>query len=262
MEVGLRVCTVDRSVPPVLSLSLVKALPGGFLLDLSWCCQAETVVLFGPSGAGKSMTFRLLSGLATPDSGEIILGGEILYSHDQRINRPAQQRKVGYLFQHYALFPHMTAAQNILYGHPAPRSPTAQAELQALLSQFQLEPVAGARPDTLSGGQRQRVALARALMRKPAWLLLDEPLSAVDLAVRRSIRSELKRLQRHLNIPMILITHDLGEAFAMADRLIIYEQGRVVQCGAPEEILSNPASPIISEWAGLRHPAQAPVFSF
>ncbi len=250
------------STAPVLSLSLRKALPGGFMLDFSWHCHPEVVVLFGPSGAGKSMTFRMLSGLVTPDSGEIILGGKTLYSHAKGINCSPQQRQVGYLFQHYALFPHMTAAQNILYGHPAPRTPAALSELQALLGQFQLEAVAWARPAALSGGQRQRVALARALMRKPAWLLLDEPLSAVDLSVRRSIRSELKQLQRRLNIPMILITHDLGEAFSMADRLIIYDQGRVVQSGLPEEILANPLSPIISEWAGHCPPAHSPVFSF
>ncbi len=247
---------------PLLSVSLHKVLPGGFVLDLSWQCHSEIVVLFGPSGAGKSMTFRLLSGLVTPDSGEILLGGKTLYSHARRINLTPQQRQVGYLFQHYALFPHMTAAQNILYAHPTPRTAAAQAQLQVLLGQFQLESVAWAYPGALSGGQRQRVALARALMRKPAWLLLDEPLSAVDLTVRRSIRTELKQLQRRLSIPMILITHDLGEAFSMADRLIIYDQGRVVQCGLPEEILANPASPIISEWAGHALPTHQPVFSF
>ncbi len=245
-----------------LSVSIKKALPGGFLLDICWQASSGIVVLFGPSGAGKSMTFRMLSGLVTPDSGEIVLAQQMLYSHARQINLSPQQRQVGYLFQHYALFPHMTASQNILYAHPDARSQAAQTELQALLSQFQLESIALARPAALSGGQRQRVALARALMRKPKWLLLDEPLSAVDLTVRRSIRAELKQLQRRLDIPMIIITHDLGEAFSMADRLIIYEHGRVVQCGTPEQILSNPVSTIISEWAGHRALTHQPVFSF
>lgn len=233
-----------------LSVRFKKALASGFSMDVSWQAGREIVVLFGPSGAGKSLTFQILAGLVTPDEGHIQL--EDVVFHDSRgdIDLPPQLREIGYLFQHYALFPHMTTRENILYGHRQPQGNAAASDLAAMLVRFHLEGLEQRYPGALSGGQRQRVALARAMMRKPKLLLLDEPLSAVDLAVRRSIRTELKNLQRTLNIPMVIVTHDLGEALALADQLIIYDLGHVVQAGTPDEIIHHPQNEIIAEWAG------------
>jgi len=232
-----------------LSVQFKKAF-ADFSMDVSWQAGREIVVLFGPSGAGKSLTFQIMAGLVAPDEGHIQLGDAVFYDAQSDINRSPQSREIGYLFQHYALFPHMTTRENVLYGHRQPRSSEAAADFAAMLTRFHLEGLEQRYPGALSGGQRQRVALARALMRKPKVLLLDEPLSAVDLTVRRSIRTELKTLQRALGIPMVIITHDLGEALAMADQLIIYEHGRVVQAGTPEAIVQNPQNDIIAAWAG------------
>ena len=235
---------------------------GEFSLDVAWQAENGIVVLFGPSGAGKSLTFQVLAGLVTPEDGRLQLGDTLLFDRETGVNLPPRERAVGYLFQHHALFPHMSAEENIRFAHPVPRSAEAGAEAEALLRRFHLQGLARQHPRALSGGQRQRVALARALMRKPRWLLLDEPLSAVDLALRRSIRAELKQLQRSLTIPMVLVTHDLGEAFAMADYLVIYEGGRVTQAGSPEEILRNPENSVIAEWAGSAQVHGSRVFSF
>ncbi len=232
-----------------LSVQFKKALPG-FSMDVSWQAGREIVVLFGPSGAGKSLTFQILAGLVTPDEGHLQLGDVVFHDSHMGTDLPPQGREIGYLIQHYALFPHMTTRENILYGHPQPRSSAAASDLAVMLARFHLEGLEHQYPGKLSGGQSQRVALARAMMRKPKLLLLDEPLSAVDLAVRRSIRTELKNLQRTLNIPMVIVTHDLGEALALADQLIIYDLGRVVQAGTPDEIVHHPQNEIIAEWAG------------
>jgi molybdate transport system ATP-binding protein len=220
----------------------------GFALDVHWTSQEGIVVLFGPSGSGKSMTLQAIAGFATAEEGYIQVGERVFYDSSAPINLPPQQREVGYLLQNYALFPHMTVRQNVLYGHRAPGQ--AAREFQEMMALFQLEGLAERYPRELSGGQKQRVALARALMRKPRILLLDEPLAAVDSAVRKMIRSELKLLQRKLRIPMILITHDLSEALALADRLIVYEQGRVVQEGDPVEVVKHPINERVSELLG------------
>ncbi len=232
-----------------LSVHFKKAF-ADFSMDVSWQAGHEIVVLFGPSGAGKSLTLQIMAGLVTPDEGRIQLGDAVFYDAQTGINLPPQSREIGYLFQHYALFPHMTTRENVLYGHRQPCSGEAAEDFSAMLTRFHLEGLEQRYPSALSGGQRQRVALARALMRKPKVLLLDEPLSAVDLTVRRSIRSELKHLQRALGIPMVIITHDLGEALALADQLVIYHCGCVAQAGTPESIMQNPQNDIIAAWAG------------
>jgi molybdate transport system ATP-binding protein len=251
-----------KSMDIALSVQFKKAFPGGFSMEVSWKAGREIVVLFGPSGAGKSLTFQSIAGLVTPNEGLIRLGDKVLYDARAGIDLPPQSRDIGYLFQHYALFPHMTTRENVLYGHRQPRSSEAAADFAAMLTRFHLEGLEQRYPGALSGGQRQRVALARALMRKPKVLLLDEPLSAVDLSVRRSIRSELKNLQRALDIPMVIITHDLGEALALADRLVIYDHGRVLQSGTPEAIVQDPQNEIIAAWAGNTRLHGERTFSF
>lgn len=232
----------------------------GFPMDVFWEAANEIVVLFGPSGAGKSMTFQAIAGLTPLTDGRISVGGKLFYDSASRIDLPPQQREVGYLFQHYALFPHMNARENILFGHSDPKS--AREDLSEMVELFHLDGLENRYPGELSGGQKQRVALARALMRKPRILLLDEPLSAIDLAVRRAIRQELKSLQRKLSIPMIIVTHDLGEALTMADRLIIYDRGRVVQAGPSMEVVDHPVDEMVAELVGTIRLDAARIFSF
>ncbi|MBU6995625.1 ABC transporter ATP-binding protein [Ferrovum myxofaciens] len=232
----------------------------GFTLDVHWVSREGIVVIFGPSGSGKSMTLQAISGFSPMDEGYIRVGERVFFDSFATIDLPPQRREIGYLPQNYALFPHMTVRQNILYGHQAP-SPAAE-EFHEMITLFQLEGLENRYPKELSGGQKQRVALARALMRKPRILLLDEPLAAVDISVRKMIRTELKLLQRKLGIPMILITHDLSEALALADKLIIYEQGRVVQEGEPMEIIKHPLNERVSELLGQITIHTEPVFSF
>lgn len=242
-----------------VSLSFRKDL-GEFEIDVSWEADSEIVVLFGSSGSGKSMTFQGMAGLVPLTEGFIRVGEKVFYDSEKGIDLPPQAREVGYLFQHYALFPHMTARQNILYGHDDPRH--AQDELDEMLGLFHLRGLEERYPRALSGGQKQRVALARALMRKPKILLLDEPLSAIDLAVRRAIRAELKALQRRLAIPMVIVTHDLGEALTMADKLIIYHHGRVIQTGRPMEVVDHPANGTVAELVGSIPVHEERTFSF
>ncbi len=221
-----------------------------FPLELAWEAGNEIVVLFGPSGAGKSMTLQALAGLASPEKGLIRVGEKVLYNSSKGINLSPQQRGVGYLFQNYALFPHMTAEENIRFGHGDPKSRDADQDVSAMFSLFQIGELASRYPRELSGGQQQRVALARALMRKPGILLLDEPFAAIDITLRRGLRLELKNLQKQLNIPMVFITHDLSEALVMADKLIIYNRGRVLQEGTPEVIINNPKDELVAELVG------------
>jgi molybdate transport system ATP-binding protein len=230
-----------------VTICLKKSLEG-FVLDVHWSSQEGIVVIFGPSGSGKSMTMQAIAGFAPVDEGYIRVGERVFFDSSARIDLPPQRREVGYLLQNYALFPHMTVRKNILYGHHAPGQ--AIEEFHEMITLFQLEGLENRYPGELSGGQKQRVALARALMRKPRILLLDEPLAAVDIAVRKMIRTELKLLQRKLGIPMILITHDLSEALDLADKLIIYEQGRIVQEGEPMEIIKHPLNERVSELLG------------
>ena len=231
-----------------------------FPMDILWEASNEIVVLFGRSGAGKSMTFQAIAGLTPLQEGHIRVGEKIFYDSETRVDLPPQKREVGYLFQHYALFPHMNARENILYGHADPES--AAEDFSQMIALFHLQGLEMRYPKELSGGQKQRVALARALMRKPRVLLLDEPLSAIDLSVRRSIRNELKALQRRLSIPMIIVTHDLGEAVTMADRLIVYDRGRVIQAGMPMEVIEHPADEMVAELMGSIRVDAARLFSF
>lgn len=232
----------------------------GFTLDVNWATQEGIAVIFGPSGSGKSMTLQVIAGFVAVDEGYIQVGEQVFLDSSASIDLPPQRREIGYLLQNYALFPHMTVRQNILYGRRT--SGQATGEFREMIALFQLEGLENRYPGALSGGQKQRVALARALMRKPGILLLDEPLAAVDIAVRKMIRTELKLLQRKLKIPMILITHDLGEALSLADKLIIYEQGRVMQEGDPIEIVKHPLNERVSELLGRIAFHTEPVFSF
>ncbi len=228
-----------------LSVSLKKKV-NGFTLDVQWEIGNESVVLFGYSGAGKSMTLQLLAGLMEPDDGFIYLDGEVLFDSSKKINLPPQQRTFGYVFQDCALFPHMTVKENIAFGIKGVSRSEKERRVEEMIETFRLEDIQNKMPSEISGGQKQRVALARALMRRPELLLLDEPFSALDNPIRLEMRRLLKDIRERFNIPIILVTHDLIEAYTMADRIIVYSGGRVAQIGTPSEVFSAPATPEVA----------------
>ena len=208
--------------------------------------QGEFFVMLGPSGCGKTTLLRSIAGLDTLDGGEIHLG-------NQRIDQLAPHaRPVNTVFQSYALFPHLTIAQNIAFGLEMEGRPKAEvaARVTEMLELVQLSEMANRKPAQLSGGQQQRVALARALAKQPQVLLLDEPLAALDLKLRRGMQSELKRLQRTTGITFVFVTHDQEEALSMGDRIAVFNQGRPEQIGTPEEIYEKPASRFVADFIG------------
>ena len=204
------------------------------------------MVLLGPSGCGKTTLLRCIAGLESPDSGEIDL-------HGSRIDDvPVWKRRVNTVFQSYALFPHMTVAKNIAFGLEMDGMSKADIDsrVESTLELVRLGGLGARRPSQLSGGQQQRVALARALAKEPEVLLLDEPLSALDLKLRRGMQLELKRLQRQTNITFILVTHDQEEAMAMGDRVAVFDSGQIVQTGPPREVYLAPRTRFVADFIG------------
>nr|WP_315397916.1 ATP-binding cassette domain-containing protein [uncultured Duganella sp.] len=222
-----------------INIDIGKTLRSGartFELDARFASSSQRVVVYGPSGAGKSQLLKAVAGLMTPDRGRIELAGRCLFDGAARVDVAPQRRRVAYLFQDYALFPHLNVRQNIGFGlRRGWRNPLARADDETIrywLQAFELDHVAHQFPHELSGGQRQRVALARALAPRPTALLLDEPFAALDLGLRRRMRAELDGLQRKLAIPMILITHDPEDAEAFGDHVLRMEHGRIADAEA------------------------------
>ena len=213
-----------------------------FRLELELEIAGETVALVGPSGAGKSTVLRAVAGLIRPEVGTISLNGDLWFDADRRVNRAPEDRSVGYVFQDYALFPHLTVERNVAFG--------GKRGVRELLKRFRIEHLAGARPGQLSGGERQRVGLARALARDPAVLLLDEPLSALDAQTRETVRIELQELLHDLELPTLLVTHDFEDAVALADRVGVLLEGQLLQSGTPAELVAAPADPFVASLTG------------
>jgi spermidine/putrescine ABC transporter ATP-binding subunit len=215
--------------------------------DISLDIEAgEFVTLLGPSGCGKTTILRLIAGFETLDHGEIILNGRDV------TDDPPYRRPVNTVFQDYALFPHMTVAQNVGYGLRLTGMPRGEIREKVADALRMVDLLAKEEnlPSQLSGGQRQRVALARAIIRQPKVLLLDEPLSALDVKLREAMQVELKRLHQKLGITFLLVTHDQKEALVMSDRVVVLEQGRIAQCGRPDELYDRPASPYVADFIG------------
>ncbi len=241
----------------MLSLDIHKRLDA-FALDLRLDAPTKKIiVLFGASGAGKSLTLAAIAGFASPDAGRIAIDERVLFDAARGVNLEPQARKIGMVRQDLALFPHLSAADNIAYGMTGARAEKKQ-RVRELLQLTRLESFGARKPSELSGGQQQRVALARALAINPALLLLDEPFSALDLGTRMELRRELKELQRRLQQSMIFVTHDLGEAALLADEMAALDKGRVLQCATPNEILRAPLNVRVAQIVGVKNilPAQ------
>jgi molybdate transport system ATP-binding protein len=200
----------------------------------------SVTVLFGASGCGKTTVLRCLAGLERPEDGTIQFGSATWFEANRNVCLPPQERGIGFVFQDYALFPHLTVAGNVGYGLGALPASERRRRVNDLLTRFELSAQASQRPRQLSGGQQQRVALARALAARPRLLLLDEPLSALDAALREQLRGELRRLLAACDIPVLLVTHDRDEALALGDHLVVMCDGRVRQSGSILDVFSRP----------------------
>jgi molybdate transport system ATP-binding protein len=220
-----------------------KIFPGGETITVSFSFPADrnhVTVLFGPSGAGKTTILRSLAGLERPNSGRIQFGEEEWFDAEAGVMVPPQKRSIGYVFQDYALFPHLTVNQNITYGLKEDHRGDKARKLETIVQLVKLDGLGNRRPKEISGGQQQRVALARALIHKPRLLLLDEPMSALDLPTRKHVRGEFAKLLRDLAIPTVLVTHDWTEALSLGDQLVVMVGGRVRQIGNPHNVFSMP----------------------
>ena len=228
----------------------------GGIRDASFALEAGTFfTLLGPSGCGKTTTLRCIAGLETPDEGVIAVDDRTLFDAAARINVPVEQRAVGMVFQSYAIWPHMTVAENVAFPFTVARhrrysrAEIAEAVKRALaivdLDGFQQRSAT-----RLSGGQQQRVALARAIVHEPRLLLLDEPLSNLDAQLRDEMRSELKRLQSKIGITTVYVTHDQSEALALSDQIAVIDKGRITQIGSPHDIYFRPANPFVARFVG------------
>jgi molybdate transport system ATP-binding protein len=212
--------------------------------------RGECLALAGPSGAGKTSVLRVAAGLLRPEHGRVEAHGETWLDTARGIDTPAERRRCGYVFQHYALFPHLTAWQNVAYPLRGLNKSQRRERALALLERFGLADLADARPHTLSGGERQRVAVARALARGPEVLLLDEPLSALDARSRAAAARELGGVLNESEAPTVLVTHDFAEAAQLGDRVGIIDQGRVVQQGTASELAATPRSAFVADFTG------------
>ncbi len=235
----------------MLEVDVRLQLPG-FDLDVNFSVDQEIAILYGPSGAGKSLTLSLIAGLKKADEGEIRFGSNIWFRRrrgEKGVWVPARKRKVGLVFQRYALFPHMTALENVMYAIPA--SSDREAIARSWLRRLHLEHLAGHYPEMLSGGQQQRVAIARVLAMEPNVLLLDEPFSALDWALKTYLLEELKALHRTRPIPTVYVTHQIEEATLLGHRLLVIEHGRMITRGPIDQILRAPDNERTAALLGL-----------
>lgn len=236
----------------MLTLRISKRLPE-FTLDVDLRTGAGLTVLFGPSGAGKTLTLRSVAGLVTPDAGRIDIEGDVLFDSAGGIDVPPRRRRVGYVMQDYVLFPHLSVRDNIAFGLAGMDYGDRRARVDEMLDLMRLDGLGERRPQELSGGQQQRVALARALVVRPRVLLLDEPFAALDTPLRSRLRRDLLEVRHHVRVPVLFVTHDLEEAHMLADQMAVYDAGRVLQIGSPEEILQRPSNRTVARFTGARN---------
>ncbi len=236
----------------MLEVELRKSLPG-FVLDAGFSMDGEILGILGPSGSGKTMTLQCIAGLVRADRGSIRLNGRVLFDSSRRVNLAPQVRRVGLVFQNYGLFPHLSAWDNIAYGMRRRSRSETEGRVRLLMDKMRLTGLEHRRPRQLSAGQQQRVAVARALAPEPDVLLLDEPFSALDSLTRQHLESEIAEVRDFYRGEIILVTHDLAEAYRMSSKLAIYESGRLLQCGPKEQVVSCPANRKVARMIGMRN---------
>ena len=229
---------------------------GNFTLDVNCTLETKVSVFLGVSGSGKSTLLNCVSGILTPDEGEIAFGEEVLYASASKINLPPEKRRFGYVFQEGYLFPHLTVAQNIRYGQPKPRESSAAIDVLELGEFLQRY------PRELSGGQRQRVAIARALAMEPRMLLMDEPLASLDTALKERIIPYLRHVKDEFDIPLLYITNAFSEAMALADEAFLIANGEIIARGEPHGLLTAPSAMPIAQLTGVENILFLPVTLF
>jgi molybdate transport system ATP-binding protein len=223
----------------------------GFELNANFQVPGGTTVLFGPSGSGKSLTLDLIAGFSRLDAGRVLLNDRLLADAGTNVFLTPQERRCGYLFQKPALFPHLTLRENLALAATALPKLERHRKVASLLESFRLKEIAGRKPNEVSGGQRQRCSIARALVAEPAILLLDEPSNGLDTTLRHEFYEILAQVHEEFAVPVLLVTHDLEEAFLLADQMLVLVEGKLAQAGTPREILSQPASAAVANLLGL-----------
>ena len=229
------------------------ATPSSFVLDVAIEIPTGITIVFGPSGAGKSTLLDCIAGLLKPDTGRIEIDGEVLLDVEQRIDLPPAKRKIAYVFQSLALFPHMTVEQNVAYGLADMPAPQRALRVKAMLEAFRVEQLAKRKADEISGGEQQRVALARSLATSPRVLLLDEPLTALDEGLKKSIMEDLRRWNAAQNIPIVYVTHSRAEVDALGERVIVLDHGKIISTGTPHEVLDAPRRSSLAQASGFEN---------
>jgi molybdate transport system ATP-binding protein len=236
-------------VSPILKVSARKKLRD-FSIDVDICIESNVAVMLGPSGHGKTTVLNMIAGITRPDDGKISIGNTLFFDSSKGISVGMEKRNIGFVFQDYALFPHLSVFENVAYGLKARGSPVAEIQLRVMreLERLAISNLKNEVPARLSAGQRQRVALARALVIDPCLLLMDEPLSALDMQLRSRVRSELKELLHKLEIPTIIVTHDVLDAVGLGGTVMVLEHGRIAQHGSYEDLLAAPSSRFVAEF--------------
>lgn len=236
-----------------LTTSIRKQLSPTFTLDVGFDARPGITIVFGASGSGKSTLLRCLAGLLTPDVGHVAIDGTVWFDRPTSRDLPARARRVGYVFQQLALFPHMSVAENLAYGLSHLTERQRRDRIDAVTERFRIAHLLGRTPNAISGGERQRTALARALVTDPALLLLDEPLSALDHLTQSRIIEDLRAWNAAHGIPILYVTHAHREVFALGERVLVLEHGRVLAAGTPQEVMETPAHEAFAQLAGFEN---------
>ena len=243
-----------------LSVRITHRLSNSFVLDAAFEASAGFTMILGPSGSGKTTLLNCIAGFARPD-GRITLGARVLLDSDQRIDVPVAERRLGYVFQNLALFPHLSVAQNVQYGIMKLAANERRARMMTMVESFRVAHLLARKPGEISGGERQRVALARSLVTNPAALLLDEPLTALDSATKSKILDDLRAWNASHEIPILYVTHSPEEAFALGERVVVLEGGRLLAQGMPQDVLTTPRHETIAQVVGFENVFDATVRS-